>query len=125
MQINELMHTVRSVLSPDLLNKEWAKKIKPNDPIGAGHCYIAAEAVWHLLGGKESGLYPHVISKKNWTHWYLRSKDGLLIVDPTADQHDGNYRYGRKCGFLTQKPSKRAAEIIKRIGAICQKRINP
>lgn len=51
-------------------------------------------------------------------HWYLRTGAGEFL-DPTADQFIAPPRHGEGtgCGFLTRQPSKRAAEIIRRVGA--------
>lgn len=107
---------VRAVLTPDLLNKQWSKSRGPV----TGHCYVAAEAVWHLLGGPFSGLKPAVISGKGWTHWFLRSDSlNTHIVDPTPDQFGPKstpqYKKARSCGFLTPTPSRRAIEVIRRV----------
>lgn len=106
---------IRRVLTPDLLSKEWAKRVKPRDHPTTGHCYIAAEALYHLLGGKDNGLAAYVIKKRNWTHWFLKDENGN-ILDPTRDQFDGRppYESGRKTGFLTSWPSKRARVVLAR-----------
>lgn len=88
-------------------------------------CYIASEAAYHLLGGKEAGYTPVCGSipdpvirnsfgdAKFTTHWWLRRKDGS-ILDITADQFNYIFPYeaGRGRGFMTKQPSVRAQEII-------------
>jgi len=107
---------IRAVLSPDLLSKQWAGRLTGIHPV-EGHCYIAAEAFYHLAGGKKAGMSPRVISKEDWTHWYVVDKVGN-IYDPTRDQFKGRppYEEGRGSGFLTKKPSRRARIIMERIG---------
>lgn len=107
------VEAVRGVLTPDLLKPEF--KGGPN-PSG-GHCYAASEAVYHLLGGKESGYTPVNLKHEGVSHWFLRGPKGE-IIDPTADQFSTPVPYdqGRGTGFLTKEPSKRAAEIIRRTG---------
>lgn len=111
----DLLFKVRDALTPDLLSPKWRKLVEPGDPKTAGHCYIGAEALWHLIGGKASGYHPNVISGDGWTHWFLAR--GLKILDPTVDQFPGGppYYLGRPCGFLTSSPSKRAKIVIDRV----------
>lgn len=84
-----------------------------------GHCYVASEALWHLLGGHESGWVPQNIQHEGDQHWYLRHAKTGEILDPTASQFRTPvpYEKGRGRGFLTKKPSKRAQELINRIQA--------
>ncbi len=81
-----------------------------------GNCYVASEALYHLLGGKASGWTPMVMRTETDTHWFLKHTDGL-IVDPTVGQFDAipDYSLARGCGFLTKNPSKRAAELMERV----------
>ena len=88
-----------------------------------GNCYVASEALYHLLGGKAAGWKPMCIPKphiagrvtgKNDTHWFLKHSSGL-IVDPTVSQfrrHPPDYSLARGCGFLTKQPSKRAVVLM-------------
>lgn len=79
----DLCAQVVRVLSPDLLKPEYRNQ--PGNPT-FGHCYAAAEAVYHLLGGRQAGLVPmHGRDGQGITHWWLRSAEG--IIDPTADQY--------------------------------------
>lgn len=82
----------------------------------AGHCYVASEALYHLLGGKAAGLVPQVIQHEGGTHWFLRGPGGQ-ILDPTADQFKTPVPYAeaRGAGFLTRNPSKRARVVIGRV----------
>lgn len=118
----ELIDAIHRNLSDDLLSPKW-RKLRTNRPT-SGHCYIAAEALWHLLGGRDSGFTPHVLSHALWpegldpgeTHWFLRRGDEIL--DPTAEQFEGTpiaYNIGRANGFLTREPSRRASILIKRV----------
>ncbi len=108
-----MIERVRAALSDDLLKPEW--RARPRRSASAGHCYAASEALYHILGGRDAGLTPMVITHEGGTHWFLRGPNGP--VDPTADQFDTPvpYHLARGCGFLTRQPSKRAAEIIRRV----------
>lgn len=111
---------ILDVLTPDLLKKEYREANKTNETYG--HCYAASEALYHMLGGKASGLVSMVGRDSNGvTHWWLRSKDGRTI-DPTATQYTSiglnpPYEAGKGAGFLTKEPSKRAQTIIDRVNA--------
>ena len=115
-----LIKKIQSVLTEDLLNPEWKKKLETgkHHPF-AGHCYAASEALYHLLGGKEKGYKPMRGVLNGETHWWIRDKEGK-ILDPTAEQFyyvnlKPPYEKGKGTGFLTKTPSKRAKEIILRI----------
>jgi hypothetical protein len=102
---------LRAVLTDDLRRSPWRGSPNPM----AGHCYVASEALFHLLGGKMSGWTPQTMTVNDVVHWFLRHEDGR-ILDPTFDQFDHplDYDEGRGRGFLTRQPSKRAAEAIRR-----------
>ena len=82
----------------------------------AGHCYVASETLFYLMGGKAAGLTPHTVRVEGVVHWFLRDASGA-VLDPTADQFDQEvpYHLSRGRGFLTRQPSKRAAELTQRV----------
>lgn len=88
-----------------------------------GHCYVASEALWHIMGGHESGWVPQNVKHEGDQHWYLRHSQTGEILDPTAGQFKTPvpYHQGRGRGFLTKQPSKRAQELINRIQAKIKK----
>lgn len=84
-------------------------------PAKRGNCYVAAEALYHLLGGKNSGWVPQVMSVGLDTHWFLRHRATGLVVDPTARQFGKTpprYEAARGTGFLTKGPSRRAKALM-------------
>lgn len=110
-----LIKKIQSVLSPDLLKKQY----RGETGVG-GHCYAASEACFHMLGGSASGWTPQVYkSPDGWTHWWLKHEAGA-ICDPTAEQFPYVFPYhlGRGNGYLTKAPSKRAKEILRRVEVI-------
>ena len=120
-----LIDKIRNALSDDLLKPNWKKQKKLIDPLSTnhkinyqvyGHCYIASEALYYLLGGKDSGYVPQVITVNNGTHWFLKNKQND-ILDPTFDQFNFkiNYSKSRGCGFLTKQPSKRTQQLLNKI----------
>ena len=105
-------------LSDDLLAPKWRqyKKHHPGKHHTFGHCYVASEAAYYLLGGKAEGWTPQFVLVKGVPHWFLKHKSGTKL-DITAAQFQVliPYEMARGKGFLTNKPSKRAVELIKRI----------
>lgn len=109
--IDSLIEQVRSVLSTrdDLRKPKYRGMENPY----AGHCYVASEALYHLLGGKATGYKPMFISHEGEPHWFLTGPSGE-IIDATAEQFNTPVPYERAVGkgFLTAKPSARAQEVI-------------
>ena len=103
---------VGSNLTDDLRKKPW--KGHPN-PL-AGHCYVASEAIFHLLGGRENGWKACTVRFHGANHWFLEHPE-FGILDPTAEQYDEPvpYHEARGRGFLTSQPSQRASKIIDRV----------
>lgn len=111
-QWTKLIHIV---LTPDLLKPKWKAIADKKGTRYCGHCYHAAEALYWLLGGPDSGCKPMTVHHEGGTHWFLKTKEGN-VLDPTAEQFivPPPYDEGRGRGFLTKKPSKRAAKVIQR-----------
>ena len=115
--LDYLANQIKSNLSSDLLKPEYKMFNKHNPTFG--HCYIASEALFHLAGGKASGLsIKRARDASNISHWWLESAEGQ-IFDPTSDQYDHfgtkpPYQSGVSTGFLTKNPSKRAKILMDR-----------
>lgn len=108
----ELVNQVRDNLTPDLLKPQFR-----DAPFPVGHCYVASEAVYHLAGGKDSGLIPYRLRMPDGVvHWWLETPDGE-VIDPTHDQFDDvvPYDQGKAGGFLTREPSRRARVLMDRV----------
>lgn len=113
----QIIQKIRSVLSPDLLKRDY-----PPDSTNPtkGHCYAASEALYHLLGGPPSGWFPvRGRDGDGIVHWWLQNRHGE-VLDPTADQYlsvnkEPPYANGVPGGFLTREPSKRARDIMGRV----------
>ena len=112
MTVDETVSAVLDNLSDDLRRHPW--KGNPN-PV-AGHCYVASEAAFHLLGGKDAGWQPMFIRHEGAPHWFLRSPDGI-VVDITAAQFEVTvpYENARRMAFLTKSPSVRARVLMDNI----------
>ncbi len=81
-----------------------------------GHCYVASEALYHLLGGRGAGYKPMSVAHEGDSHWFLLAPNGE-IVDLTAAQFESPvpYEKARGRGFLTKDPSQRARKVIQRV----------
>jgi hypothetical protein len=115
-----LTYGIQASLTPDLLRPGYREYVRqhPDAHRFTGHCYVACEALWHL-GAREAGYRPFVAKVNGRTHWWLVRDKGGAILDPTYQQFDpatlAAFRAaGRRCGFLTTQPSKRAAKLIER-----------
>lgn len=107
-----LTKKVVSCLSDDLRRAPYKGSRNPLK----GHCYVASEALYHLEGGKRSGLTPKFIRHEGSPHWFLADEKGHP-EDPTAGQFRTPVPYERAQGkgFLTKEPSARAKELIRRV----------
>lgn len=78
-----------------------------------GNCYVASEALFHILGGKDAGWTVMRLKLRKDTHWYLQHRSGV-IVDPSVKQFSRRPPYwkGRATGFLTKQPSRRARILM-------------
>lgn len=115
-KIEDTIILVQQSLSPELLRGRWRKQSMPLE----GHCYVAAEALWHLLGKDEYQPYyaKYVDEGGRATHWWLVHKKTGLFADPTKEQYLPDkppYDIGRRATFLTLSPSKRAKVVIDRV----------
>ena len=112
MQLKDIVTRVRGALadSDDLRRSEY----RGNPNIYVGHCYVASEAIYHLAKREGLTLKPMFVYHELCPHWYLLDSDKIL--DPTKEQFSTpvDYSSGKGKGFLTKKPSKRAATLIKR-----------
>ena len=106
---------VREAVRSSLTNDLRKPKYRNNSNAMAGHCYVASEAAYHMLGGKEAGWTPQQINHEGDSHWYLKNKDGR-ILDLTSDQFKTSVPYdeGKGKGFLTVEPSERAQTVMDR-----------
>lgn len=77
-----------------------------------GLCYVATEAAYHYLGGKEAGYTAHYMVHEGVGHWFL--KRGDTLIDLTAGQFDTlpDYSLAKRKGFLTKDMSSRAALLL-------------
>jgi hypothetical protein len=130
--VQQLVGHIQAVCAqrPDLRREKYVADEDPH-PL-AGHCYVATEALYHLVGGTDSEYTPCRTTHEDVTHWFLRHADVELgdidsdaeqppaeIIDITAAQFDTPVAYteARGGGFLTGEPSARAATVISMVTA--------
>lgn len=100
---------IQNCLTDDLRLPEY----RGNANKYAGHCYIASEALFYLTAKQ---LHPMFIKHEGKSHWFLKDKNGN-IIDLTASQFKSRIPYNKAVGkgFLTNKPSKRAHILIRKV----------
>jgi len=121
LSISTTISEIRKNLTPDLLKGRW--ETSPDDGV-SGHCYVATEALYWMMG-KGMGFKPHVVGhkecpellKEGETHWFLMKDD--MVLDVTADQFKGRIPYvlGKPNGMMNHPEggSKRAQVLIKKV----------
>ena len=116
MNKDNLIFSIISHLTSDLLKPQF----RGNKNKLWGHCYVASETFYHLMGGDASNFQPRIIKVNDINHWFLQDKETGEIIDITAGQFDFNIDYSlmRKCRFLTKDPSLRAKKLISRVLAV-------
>jgi len=110
--VQKLVRQVQANLTDELRKPKYRGH---PDPM-TGHCYVAPEALYHLLGGKAGGWRPMHVRHEDEPHWFLVSDKGD-VVDATATQFATPVpvHLARGKGFLTKQPSKRAQTVMKRV----------
>ena len=109
---------VRTLLKKDLIKDE-----EKDNPM-FGHCYVATETLYYLIGGKNQPFQPcRGRDGTGYNHWWLQHKKTGEIIDVTADQYRKRgefppYENGKFGGFLTNKPSKRTKIVLDRLSKI-------
>ena len=110
---------VRGALSPDLLQPRF--RAARRGPL-FGHCYVASEALLHMLraAGDDRWCPCRAKDAAGVVHWWLERRDGDDRLDPTGTQYDPDtladlHSRGRRAGFLTADPSRRARIVIDRV----------
>ena len=101
-------------LSDDLRRPPWRDHANPL----AGHCYVASESYFHLVG-REQGFRPAFVRHEGQPHWFLMQGNHNAVIDLTGEQFltCPPYRDGVYKGFLTLQPSKRAMTLMDRVAA--------
>lgn len=103
MTFEQYSEALKAAISPDLLKRGFT-----------GYCYIYAEALYHYA--KASGECVKVKCLKLdglECHWWVEYRGEIYDVTPPITPFP--YSLGKGKGFLTKKPSKRAALLASRV----------
>ena len=114
--LNDIIENIINSLDESLLKKRFLRVKNKNK--FTGHCYVATETLYHLLGDDQKKIYrPALLKINDDTHWFLKNKLNGEIIDITKEQFDFELDYGnaKNCFFLTKEPSKRTKILISRI----------
>jgi len=130
LNISNIENGIVKFLSRDLLDAKWSKIPVANDATTHGHCWVAAEAAYHILGGKGKDWEHRTLNNKGWpegldageTHHFIQNKKTGEIIDPTRSQFGnvsipyGNSIFGGAfMGKTAENPSIRAKALLHRI----------
>lgn len=111
---NEVAAEIREFLSG---NDDMLKDKYNNSDGGEleGHCYVATEAMYQYLGGRESEYQPCQVRHEGVSHWFLRCPNGS-IIDLTKSQFDSEppYEEGRARG-MQNTPSSRCQTVLEHL----------
>ena len=84
------MNKIRAVFhlpeAKQLLTPYWRAKNEQSEIASTGFCYIATEALFHLIGGVDSKYKPCYFKENGESHWWLINEKNR-ILDPTFDQY--------------------------------------
>lgn len=110
-KLEKIYLQVREIILADISGSLLKFRKKDLNFPTKGYCYIASEAIFHLIPNCKSFYIKH----ENDSHWFLKYKN--QIIDPTFDQFNilPNYNNAIGKGFLTKSPSKRTQLIINKI----------
>jgi hypothetical protein len=116
--LDRLVRLIHRHLTDDLRRSPWRGSA---DPL-AGHCFVASEAIYYLLGGRAAGWKPLSMRHEGAPHWLLRHEPSGRVVDATEWQFrtppDVACAVGK--GFMSSRPdtpSARARELMRRVRA--------
>jgi len=129
-------------LTPKELDPVYRRKLryipKARRPL-YGHCAVASEAVYELLGGKAAGWAPRLIClsrrvqgpsgrlvcEGGKTHWFLENTHTGERIDPTAGQFACEVDYGKAYspqGFM-RRGKGQVTERAQRVIACARRRL--
>lgn len=112
-KLTELATLIRSVLR----DSDRKPKYQGNPNPMAGHCYVASELAYHMLGGRAQGWVPQFVWHEGERHWYLGHPGAGIIFDLTVDQFETmpDREKARGIGFLTRGPCYRTLAVMGRM----------
>jgi hypothetical protein len=86
-----------------------------------GFAYVAAEAYFHLAGGRDAGLRPMQLKHRGKSHWWLLDPSGRVIDLTLAPRESSGFPYRRgkprPFRYTPAGISRRAKAIVERVKA--------
>jgi hypothetical protein len=86
-----------------------------------GFAYIAAEAYFHLAGGREAGLQPMQLKYRGRSHWWLVEPAGRVIDLVLGPRETSKFPYHRGHKRLFRYTpagiSRRAQTVVERVNS--------
>ena len=120
--IEEISAAVKQSLTDDLRQPKYRDK-----PVPAGCCYVASEAIYHLMSlvgnrDERNTLTVYRMNHEGVSHWFLYDEWKDSVLDITAEQFEKQPMYiiAKRAAFLTHLPSKRAQVVIARATKILE-----
>ena len=84
-----------------------------------GFAYAAAEAYFHLAGGKDAGLHPAQLKYRGRSHWWLVDSEGRVIDMVLGPRETSKFPYERGAKrpfrFTPAGISKAGSAIVARV----------
>ena len=129
--IDNLINIIRANLTPDLLTPAQRKLLTKDSNPETGHCYVATETLYYLLGGKDSGYTPKRAKDDLGNNHYFLQDEAGNIIDVTENQYldrnvkppydnitasgDGVFQLRYKNGKPTAAVSQRTQKLLDKI----------
>jgi hypothetical protein len=86
-----------------------------------GFAYVAAEAYFHIAGGRDAGLQPVQLKHRGHSHWWLRDDRGRIVDLTLASRETSGFPYERgkprPFRYTPAGISRRAQVIVERVKA--------
>lgn len=115
---------VQRALKVEDLEPKYREKHERGCDAMTGHCFVATNAFWHIMGGPEGPYRPKHVKVGKESHWFLVDQRDGSIVDLTASQFGRArvpYERGRGIGMRARPggdlggPTERARVVLDRI----------
>ena len=112
---DELKREIQAVLDPE--------RADPLHKCGFGRydgfAYVAAEAYFHLAGGRDAGLHSVQLKYRGKSHWWLTDSDGRVIDMTLGPRETSKFPYHRGARrpfrYTPAGISKAARRIVDRV----------
>src|SRR5438093_7833552 len=112
---DKLKREVQAALSDELRSDEHRIGHGRYD----GFAYLAAEAYFHLAGGRDAGLRPMQLKHRGKSHWWLLDPSGRVIDLALGPRETSKFPYhrgkSRPFRYTPAGISRRAQTVVERV----------